>query len=255
MFMRFLQLKIKSKEVQGLSKLYEAKIVPALQSAKGCLGTFLLQSTHHHDEVLSLSLWRSMEDSSAYERSGLFMRLVASARPFFADSTEWKLELSKDITLEHVPGSPEPAVQTYSVSAASGGEMLSGNHHPSTFMRIVSLRHKDGMLAEYKNLYRAEIIPTLLATRGCRYACLSIPTANESESISVTVWNSREDAETYERQGTFGKLLEKIKHTVSDLSRMQLESVGTLLPSATSEDVEVEGFQLIAGRNFQNERS
>ncbi len=131
--------------------------------------------------------------------------------------------------------------------------MLSGNNRSSTFLRIVSLRHKKGLLAEYKDLYRAEIIPALLATRGCRYACLSIPTSDENESISVTIWNSREDAEVYERQGTFKKLLEKVKHTVTDLSRMQLDSVGTLLPSTTSEDVGVEGFDVIAGKNFRNE--
>ncbi len=251
MFMRFLQLKIRSAEISGLVRLYEDRIVPALGAAEGCLGAFLVQSIVRPDEVISLSLWRSEETSSTYERSGLFMRLVASARPFFADSSEWKLALSKDFTLEYTADSAEPSVQTYAVSAASAGEIPSGQDRSGTFMRIVSLRHKKGMLAEYKELYESEIMPALLATHGCRYACLSMPTTDGSESISVTIWNNRADADAYERQGTFGKLLDKIKHTLSDLSQLRMDSAGTMLPSTTSEDMAVEGFHLVAGRSFR----
>jgi heme-degrading monooxygenase HmoA len=179
------------------------------------------------------------------------MQLVASARSFFADSSEWRLTLSKDFTLEPTPVSAGPVIDTYSVSTTTSGGLPPPHERPQTFMRIVSLHHKAGKLEEYKELYQREIIPTLIATRGCQYACLSTPADGSSESISVTLWNSRADAEAYERQGTFRKLLQKVRHTLSDLSQLHLESVGTGLPSTTSEDIAVEGFQFIAGMSVQ----
>lgn len=252
MFLRILQLRVKPTEIQGFVRLYEDRIVPALRSASGCFDACLVQSIRRPEKVLSVTLWNSEEDSSAYERSGLFMQLVGSARFFFADSTEWRLTLSKDFTLEHTPVSAEPVVGTYSVSTTTGGRLPPQQKHLQMFMRIVSLHHKPGKLEEFKDLYQREIIPTLIATQGCQYACLSTPADGSSESVSVTLWNSRADAEEYERKGTFRRLLQKVRHTLSDLSQLQLESIGTRLPSTTSEDVAVEGFQFITGMNVQH---
>ncbi len=249
MFMRILQLKVRPAEIQGFIRLYEDRIVPALQSARGCLDACLVQSIPRPEKVLSLTIWDSEDDSSAYERSGLFMQLVGSARPFFADSSEWKLTLSKDFTLQDTPVAVEPEVDTYSVSTATGGQLPPKARHPQMFVRIVSLHHKPGMLEEFKELYGREIIPTLVATRGCQFVCLSTPADGSSESVSVTLWNSREDADEYERQGTFRKLLRKIRHTLSDLSQLSMESAGTALPSVTSDDVQVEGYRMLSGKN------
>ena len=250
MFMRFLQLKIRSAEIQGLAQVYEERILPALDSAMGCLGAFLVQSVHRPEEVISLTIWQSEEDSSSYERSGLFMRLVASTRPFFAESTEWKLALSKDFTLEYTADAAEPDPELYTISSSSVRELPSAQKKPPAFMRIVSLHHKTGKLDEYRELYEREIIPALLVTHGCAYACLSTPAREPNESISVTLWNSRAEADDYERSGLFQQLLDKVKHTLSDLSQLQMESIGTRLPSTTSQNIAVEGFHFIAGKNF-----
>ena len=233
MFMRFLQLKVKSAEIQGLARMYEDRIMPSLQSAGGCLGAFLVQSDRQPQEMISMTLWRSEEASSAYERSGLFMQLVANARPFFAESTEWKLALSKDFTLEYTQDSAEPALETYSVSSASAGSLPPTHNKSPLFMRIVSLHLKPGKLDEYREIYQRRIIPTLMTIRGCQYACLSSPASELNESISVTLWNSRADAEEYERSGMFKQLLQEVKHTLSDLTQLQMESRGTRLPSTT----------------------
>ncbi|HTP12385.1 MAG TPA: antibiotic biosynthesis monooxygenase [Bacteroidota bacterium] len=250
MFVRLLQLKIKPDEMPAMAVLYESKILPALQSTGECVCAFLMQSVGKPEEAISLTLWQSEDASSAYERSGLFMRLVADARPFFAESTDWKLRLSEDLTLEYRADDAEPAVKRYSLSAATGPSFPA--HEPSNpmFLRIVVVHLKPGMLQEYRTLYEENIVPALVATHGCAHACLLAPAGDGDEAISVTVWRSRVDADAYERSGAFRDLLRKVSHTLTDLSQMGLESAGTRLPSVTSEDVRVEGYRVIAGRNL-----
>jgi heme-degrading monooxygenase HmoA len=250
--MRLLQVNIRKNQSSGLGRLYEERIIPALQNTGGCLYACLMQSVHRSEQGISLTLWRSEEDAFRYERSGLFMQLVAEARPYFADSTEWKLELSKDFTLEYAQGPAEPTVKNFSVSTTSGATIPSKEKAPTAFLRIVSLHIKPGKFEEYRQLYEHDIIPALLATRGCRFSCLSTPTVDSNEAISVTLWNSRAEAEEYEHKGTFDQLLKSISHTLSDLSQLRMQSVGTMLPSVTSQDVEVDGFNLLASRSFKS---
>lgn len=250
MYMRMLQVRLKQDDVPNFVRLYEDRIIPALDKIGGCLFACLLQSTELKEEGISLTLWRSDEDSSRYERSGLFMQLVAEARPFFAEMSEMKLQLSKDFTLEYGPEPAQPTLKTFSVSTSGGSTLSSPGKRQPPFLRIVSLHLKPGKLEEYKQRYQRDIVPALLATRGCQFSCLSTPTDDSLEAISVTLWNSRADAEEYERTGTFDRLLKGISHTLSDLSQLRLQTSGTRFHSVTSEDVAVDGFLLIAGKSF-----
>jgi quinol monooxygenase YgiN len=250
MFMRLLQVKIKPEQLAALGSLYERRIIPALQGAGGCVYACLLQRAHRPEEGLSMTLWRSEADSQKYERSGLFMQLVAEARPFFADTKEWKLQLSRDFNLEYASEPEEPTVKTFSVSTTSGQIIPSKENAPHAFLRIVSLHIRSGKMEEYAKLYERDIIPTLLSTHGCQFSCLSTPTTDSNEAISVTLWKSRADAVKYEQSGTFDQLLQSVKHTLSDLSQLKMESAGTRLPSVTSEDMDIEGFQLVVGKNL-----
>jgi quinol monooxygenase YgiN len=251
MYMRMLQLKIRRDDAPGFVKLYEERIIPALEQTEGCVYACLLRSTQQPDEGVSLTLWQSEGDSLRYEQTGLFKKLVEEARPFFADASEWTLQLSKDFKLEYNPEPTEPRLETFVVSTAGGSTELPVTPAPTPFLRIVSLHLKPGKLTEYKELYERDIVPKLLATRGCQFTCLSTPTKSSNEAISVTLWNSRANAEEYERTGTFKKLLQNVSHTLSDLTQLTMQSAGSRLPSVTSEDVAVDGFQLLAGKSFR----
>jgi len=250
MYMRMLQVTIKQNQLPGLAQLYEECIIPALHNIGGCLFACLMESAREPGQGMSLTLWRSEEDSLRYEKNGLFRQLLGEAQPYFAETTEWKLELTKDFTLEYTPTPSEPQIKTFTVSTSSGSMHTSAGrlHHP--FLRIVSLHLKPGKLEEYKELYQKDIVPALLATSGCQFSCLSTSTDDSNEAISVTLWNNREDAEEYEQNGTFDLLLRNISHTLSDLSQLKMQSAGTRLPSVTSEDVGVSGFHLVASRSF-----
>ncbi len=250
MFMRLLQVKVKSEELQTIGRFYEERIVTALRSADGCRYACLMQSVHHPDDVISMTLWDSEKDAGAYERSGLFKQLLEDARPYFAESTEWKLQLSKDFTLEYTPEITEPTIKQFAVAATSTETIPAEQKPLRTFLRIVSLHLQPGKFEEFNALYQNEILPALNATRGCRYACLSTPSGETNEAISVTLWNSPADAEAYERDGQFQRLLREVKHTLSDLSLSKLAAERNGLHNVTSDDIAVVGFNLLAGQSF-----
>jgi heme-degrading monooxygenase HmoA len=120
------------------------------------------------------------------------------------------------------------------------------------YLRIVSVKLKPGKLEEYKRVYESEIIPALRATKGCRHAYLTTPKTGDNEAISVTLWDSKVDADAYEQSGLFRQLLEKTKHLYSELFqwKMHLDNLHRG-QAATSEDLQVHGYTVVTGRSFQ----
>jgi heme-degrading monooxygenase HmoA len=107
-------------------------------------------------------------------------------------------------------------------------------------------------LAEFRNIYGSEIIPTLKKTKGCRFAYLTENIQEEDDAISVTIWDSKEDADNYEKSGVFEDLTEKVKHTFSNLFqwKMALEKDSQGSKISTSADLKVSHYTMVAGRNF-----
>ena len=100
MFMRLLQVKVKPETSGDLPRIYNEKIIPALQQTIGCLYASLIQSVDHPDESISMTLWDTPDHAEAYEQGGLFQRLLHEAEPYLAETSEWKIQLSQDFTLE-----------------------------------------------------------------------------------------------------------------------------------------------------------
>ena len=253
MFMRLLHTKLKPDGLEIMKKYYEENIVPSLEQTSGCLYACLMLNSHQPDEILSMTLWESEKKANEYEHGGLFQKLMEGARPFFAESSEWKVQLTKDMTLEYAPVPEEPTVLSYSVSASSDeGNAAPADRERQSYLRIVSVKLKPGKVDEYRKLYESEIIPALRSTKGCRHAYLTTPSSSENEAISLTLWDSKAEAEAYERSGLFAQLVEKTKHLYSELFqwKMHLDHLHSG-QAATSEDLEIHGYTVVTGRSFQ----
>lgn len=250
MFMRLVQVKAKPEKLPALRRYYEESVIPALQKTSGCLNACLMQSSQHPDEVISMTLWESQEHVKAYESGGLFGRLMKGAGEMLEESSEWRVGLSKDLTLEYGPVPVEPTVTSLPVAAMSGtmkpGEVNTGQ----MYLRLLSARIKPGMHEEFKSLYVNEVIPPLQATSGCRHAYLMLPATPTGEVISVTIWESKEAAEQYERSGLFSELVEKVKHTFTDLFQWKMQFEKGESKAATSGDLKVEEYTMVAGKGF-----
>jgi quinol monooxygenase YgiN len=248
--MRLLQAKAKPDLLWKLRQNYEERVVPALQKTPGCLYACLMQSSHVPEEVISMTMWESQKHAEDYESSGLSRQLFDETRPMLADSSEWRLELSKDLKLEYVPTPVEPTVKSMPVAVMSG-DLKSGFDRPTDmFLRIVSAKLKPDKKDEFRELYLHEIIPALEATKGCRHAYLLIPDRDKSEAMSITIWESKAAAEEYEA-GEFSSLLDTVKHTFTGLSQWKMNLGRERGKTATSDDISVDGYFFVGGKSFR----
>ena len=103
MYMRFVQLKIQPDKMAGFETFYETRIAPALRDSGGCLFAGLMNNSEHPSECISMTLWRNPQDVERYESGGLYATLLEEADPYLWHSTEWRVQLSDDLTLEYVP--------------------------------------------------------------------------------------------------------------------------------------------------------
>lgn len=249
MYMRMVHASIRPGVSGELRSYYEHTVIPAFAGVEGCLYAGLMNNTNRPDRYISLTFWRSQNDAHAYERSGLFQQLWDDMRPMLAETSEARVQLSEDLTLEIVPGEVEPEISAYSVESA-GREKA--DLDSSYCVRIVTLKVRPDALTEFKNLYLERIVPELRSARGCRQVLLSQSAAEPDTIASVTVWNSREEAEAYEHDGTFHRLLDMTKHTLTDLYRWKMEKEKERdTQVVTSEDMFVEHFDLLVGRSFE----
>jgi heme-degrading monooxygenase HmoA len=249
MFMRFLQFKLNPDFLSEFEKFYENDVLPQLQKIPGCLFAGLINSKPEENEFASLTFWEHQEQAEDYERSGVFESLVNKARPFLSESSEWKIHLSDKMELEYAPVAEEPTIKKYSV-ADKGSEKIDGQI-PEMYIRIVSIKIQPGKLNQFKELYHNKVIPTLKSTPGCRHIFLTQSIQEEDEFISLTIWNSKRDADAYEASGKFAELNEQLRETFSQfyLWKMQLEKDYSAKVK-TSEDMKVEKYNLVAGKSF-----
>ncbi len=249
MFMRFLQLKINSNSVDEFKKFYETTISPRLQNMSGCLFAGLISSPEN--EFISLTFWKSLEEAEKYEKLGVFKNLFDESKPFLAESTEWKINLSDSNELKYSPIDEEPVIKKFSVKAQKSDETDSSVPTSDLFVRIVSVKIHVSKIEEFKDLYSSIIIPELESINGCRNVYLIESVNEENEFISLTIWDNKKNADEYEASGKFAELINKVKHTFSQfyLWKMALEKDFNAKVQ-TTEDLKVEKYNLVTGKNF-----
>lgn len=252
MFMRMVQVRIKRGTLPKLQTFYKDRVIPALQNTRGCRYAGFMVSVHHPEECISLTLWDSTDDAVAYEKGGPFSALLEELRPYFMESSESRIQLSKDLKLEYVNVPEEPVISTYAVAASGSAESRVPETTENIWVRIVSLKLRPEKVEEFRRVYVEQVVPALQNVKGCRYAYLTERTGKPNEVFSVTSWDSRRDAEAYEGSGMFMELLESQQHLLSELyqwkkSRERADKAEI----ATSEDVSVEHYDVLVGKSFK----
>jgi heme-degrading monooxygenase HmoA len=250
--MRIVNLKVKEGRQPDLARFYEDRVIPALRETDGCLYASLLQPSDDDLECISMTWWRSKELAETYESSGLYDRLLDESDDFMAEVSEGRVQ-SSGVESAAFPALQDPEVEAYPVEVAAVGEVVDAVGPQRFFVRIVSARVEAGRFDELKQRYDDEIKPALMATRGCRAVFLVENVKKRSRVLSVTIWNSEEDAIRYEISGDFDKLTSKISEFLSGLYQWKL----SLSPNAgsgfvTGKHLDVRGFQVVTGRNLRD---
>ncbi len=77
--------------------------------------------------------------------------------------------------------------------------------------RVAWGKVKPGAWEEYERIYREEILPASHDVKGLRFRELLRGTDDPNEGISLTLWDSREALEEYERGETYHHFVERVK--------------------------------------------
>jgi quinol monooxygenase YgiN len=252
MFMRLLQLKIDPQKTELLRHFYDGIVIPEVQKMTGCLYAALIQSNREASDFTSLTLWNSKESADAYQKSGVYQKLLQRAQPFLAESAEWKIRLSESSELEYTTGYEQPVLKDYEVIAQTKSPEGSPGEAPRTYLRLFSVILQEGKLEECRRIYDEVIIPELENTKGCLFAYLLDNFQDENEVISLTIWVSKEDADEYENSGKFDRLVDNVKHTFSRLYQWKV-ALEKNLPGkiTTSQDVTLGKYDFVTGRRFK----
>jgi len=245
MYMRTVKMHVRSDDIAAFTREYEKSIFSAFAEIDGCLSAALMQSTREPEECVSLTFWRSEADIRAYEESGNYGKLVDLLSPYFLESYELQVRLTKDLKLDYA-ASNDPEVRKYALEdpdeATSTGEFI---------VRMVSLRFRDDTVDAFRKHYEENVIPVLRSVPGCRYAFLAAPSDNRTELISVTKWESEEAAQAYEHGGQFDQILESQRHFFASLVDLKMHNdKNPAKHTATSDDVTVDKHKVLIGIRF-----
>lgn len=251
MFMRFVQFKIKSNFFRYFKDFFQQEVIPPLKATPGCHFVGLIQGTHQPEECVFLTLWQSFASAEAFEKSQSFSAVIEKARPYLAESAEWKVQLGRDMRLEYRPTPEEPVFKQLSVTEGVKAPEEKPGPAERIHVRIVAARIQRGKMAEFRRLYRRVILTSLKKTPGCRFAFLTENLQEDEEILSITIWDSLADARNYESSGQFGALVRRVQHTFAGLYRwkMALEKDHPM-EIVTTADLTVSHYNLVTGQRF-----
>ena len=116
------------------------------------------------------------------------------------------------------------------------------------YMRFLYLK----INPEYQSLlapfYNKMVIPELQKTEGCLFAGLVKSSQSRSDYVSVTLWRSRQQAETYDQGKSYKKLMEQVRPYLSESSewKVHLSENLELKYDAVAKDPVSRGYKVTA---------
>lgn len=242
MYMSLAHAKIRSEVIPNVVGWYRQIVYDRLKKAAGCRFVCLVRRRESEDEFLTLSFWNSKEEMEEFTASVSYqemMRDLASALP---DSSEWEMKLSEDLTLQYTPVPQKPIVSSYNVAASMDGGV--GLIASPLFVRIVSMDLDPSRAEEFRMLYQSEVLSTLRHVKGCRAVFLS-ESPSAYHCLSVTLWDSKSDADAYEKSGPFQDLVERVRPMFSGLAQWKM-SRGADRKTVTTEDFRVDSYEVLS---------
>jgi len=101
MFVRLVTCKFLPERIVEARKVFMNEIIPTLQKQNGILHVRFLEPTEKAGDFISMTEWRTKEDAQAYEKTGLYQKLVKKLEPFYTKQPELKTFTEQEV-YEHV---------------------------------------------------------------------------------------------------------------------------------------------------------
>ena len=251
MYMRLLSFRLKPSLLEQHRVFYEREVLPALENARGCMYATLLHPPAHSGKCISLTLWESLADLRSYEHD-TFDELLRQSQQYLAEPTEWRLELTEDLTLEpvQVPNTA-PTPRCYALQTASQEDGMRSAASEATYLRLARASVTPGSLETVQRIYEREIAPILRSVKGCRYACLLSSVDTRDELLSLTMWESEEAVRNYEQSAVPRELIRHIEPMMPTVYQWKValeESHG--LKAVTTGDLKTNSYSAVASKRF-----
>jgi len=233
MFLRMVTHIIRAEESAKNADTYARSVLSALRETPGCVFASLIQNVDNPQECISLTVWTSRKDSTDYEESGLYARLVDSLRPYFRESNEWKLELSEDLSLEYTPMQVEPTVERFDESA-SGTANISRLRAVPFAVHILSLSVQEDQIRSFESIFGKEIHPRYKQHKGF----LDVMMVRQQRQFHViSFWDETVDLQSATGMYSIGELLDSIYNMLPSFVRRKVSHSRDIHISASSEDL------------------
>lgn len=83
------------------------------------------------------------------------------------------------------------------------------------FVRLTYLNFLPGKMEEAKRIYDSELVPVVKKQKGNLDCRMLEPLEKTDDYISMTVWDSKEDADAYQSSGVYKQLVDRVKEMYS----------------------------------------
>jgi heme-degrading monooxygenase HmoA len=246
MFLRMVAHTIRDDDALRMAKTYERLVLSALKSTPGCAFAALIQNIDKHTECISLTLWKSHEESLAYEASGLYLQLVNALRPFFLESTAWKLQLNEEYALENTLVQIEPDVAGYSESVAGPEEIHRLKEKPFA-VQILSLSVQEDQMRSFERIFSDEIHQKYKLSKG--FIDLILLRQNR-EYHSISFWDETADIQSSSEVHSINQLVKSIYSLLPSFIQWRVSRSGAPPLSASSEDIKAAVYRCLVAEWF-----
>lgn len=246
MFLRMVTHAIRNDALENSADTYNESIMPALKKTSGCVFASYLQSTSNPQECISFTIWNSQKESSAYEESGLYKQLVDTLRPFFTESTEYKLELSADFTLEYTPVADEPTIQIFSESV-TGSEHISSLKAAPFAVQILSLTVQDDKKDDFETIFTSEIQPKYKSQKGFIDLILI---RQQREFFVISFWDETVDIQSPTGAQSLNEFFQSVNKTLPSFIQWRTAHKSAAATTASSEEMKTTIYRCLAAEWF-----
>ncbi len=93
------------------------------------------------------------------------------------------------------------------------------------FARRVTVRLKANSVAEFNRTFENDVLPVLQRQKGFQDA-ITLVASNGSEAFGISLWNQKQDAETYQRTA-YSQVQAFLSKVTEGASTVQTYEVGT----------------------------
>jgi len=253
MYLRFVRLSVREGEEARFAKFYRERVIAELESTAGCRFAGLLRPWRG-SEHRSLTIWDSPEAAAAYEKSGLYHRLLRESEPMLEATTRWQVKLGDDPLETMDPGRKEIPPDGYVVEDEAAARV--GSDDERFFVRIVSLHVDPARRDAFETIYRGEVVPAVEAMDGCRGVVLAAGARHANELLSVSFWECEQDALRYETSGEFERLSRRLEATFSPTYTWKMNLGGGSSEGAErAPRLDVSSYHLVQARRIEGDSS